>query len=90
MAHYRCYFLGATRSSAGASSSIDGAEDFNAETDDEAGTRAEALYRQRRNSVHGFEIWQAERLVLGHRMTEFDRQTRRLPDLAKRMRKGST
>jgi hypothetical protein len=66
MVRYRCYFLGDTKSRAGASSSIEAAADLEAETDDGARTAAEALYRQRRNQMRGFEVWQADRLVCRH------------------------
>jgi hypothetical protein len=61
---YCCYFFGPiTTSSFGASSSIDGVENFCAETDQNARMKAETMYRQRCNHVHGFELWQANRLV---------------------------
>lgn len=64
MTHYRCYFLATGNPFTGQSTSIDAAEDLDAETDDEARAQAKALYRRRRNRVHGFEVWQGDRLVL--------------------------
>jgi len=63
MADYRCYFFGTRSSPFGVPSSVEAAENFHAETDDEARMRADTIYRQRRNQIHGFEVWQANRLV---------------------------
>jgi len=66
MADYRCYFFGMGNSPFGAPISFEAAEDFRAETDDEARMRADTMYRQRRNQIHGFEVWRANRLVCRH------------------------
>lgn len=66
MAEYRCYFSGASNSPFGVSKLFEGAESFPAETDDEARMRAGIMYRQRRNQIHGFEVWQASRVVYRH------------------------
>ena len=66
--HYRCYFLGRSAGrpsgpSPDALGLIEAAVDLRAETDDEARALARAMYRQRRNRIHGFELWQGDRLV---------------------------
>jgi len=67
MPAYRCYFLGAGMAQSRTRPSIESAENFAAEGDAEALRQAEALYRTRVNQVHGFELWQANKLV--HRET---------------------
>ena len=67
MPAYRCYFLGVGVARSHARPSIESAENFVAECDAEALREAEALYRTRVNQVHGFELWQANKLV--HRET---------------------
>jgi hypothetical protein len=64
MAYYRCYFLEPhTRSPFGVPSLIEVVEDFSAETDEDARSKAEADYGRRRNHRHGFELWRGARLV---------------------------
>ncbi|MEW5704349.1 MAG: hypothetical protein AB1781_07185 [Pseudomonadota bacterium] len=63
MVDYRCYFLGAPTIHCGMTQSIDAAEDFSASSDEEARIKVETMYHQRRNQIHGFEIWQRDRLV---------------------------
>lgn len=67
MPAYRCYFLGAGEAQSRTRPSIESAENFAAESDAEALRQAEALYRTRVNQVHGFELWQGNKLV--HRET---------------------
>ena len=64
MADYRCYFFGPTAQWFGVPRSIEVAKDLRAESDDEARTVAETMYRERPNQTYGFELWQADRLVL--------------------------
>ena len=64
VADYRCYFFGhPTASTFSALSSIEAPENLSAETDDDAGMMAESIYRQRRNQIHGYELWQGTRLL---------------------------
>jgi len=63
MSDYRCYFLRPATLYFGAPSTIAATETFLAETDEQARLIAERLYRTRSNQIHGFEVWQANRLV---------------------------
>ncbi len=63
MTEYRCYFLGAGTSFFGMPRLIETAEDLRADTDEQARLLAERIYLRRRNHVHGFELWQGNRLV---------------------------
>ena len=63
MNEYRCYFLRPATIRFGAPSSIDTTQEFTAATDDEARLIAETMYQKRANQVHGYELWQGNRLV---------------------------
>jgi hypothetical protein len=63
MPEYRCYFFGTGASVFGAPRVVEAAENLRADTDEQARLLAETVYRRRRNHVHGFELWQADRLV---------------------------
>jgi hypothetical protein len=63
MPEYRCYFFGAGTSFFGAPYVVEAAENLCADTDEQARLLADALYHRRRNHVHGFELWRADRLV---------------------------
>ena len=67
MAEYRCYFFGPRDQTLGPERVFAATEIFQARTDDEARVRAHVLSR-RGNHAHGFEIWQADALVLRHRL----------------------
>jgi hypothetical protein len=47
----------------GAPTSIDITEEFGAYTDGQAQLMAESLYQMRSDHVHGYELWQGNRLV---------------------------
>ena len=64
MPDYRCYFLNTANPFSGTSTSIDGVEDFSAKSDDKARAKAETLYGRRRNQLHGYEVWEGNRLIL--------------------------
>jgi len=67
MTHYHCYFLRPATLQFGAPTAIDTAEDFPAETDDQARLIAEAMYRRRCGETHGFEVWRGTTLVYRQR-----------------------
>lgn len=67
MADYRCYFLSTGDSCFGAMQTIAIADNFPANTDDEARLMAETLYRRQPDRSHGYEVWQANRLVYRHK-----------------------
>jgi hypothetical protein len=67
MRDYRCYFLRPAMIFFGAHSAIDITEEFGAYTDGQARLMAESLYQMRSSRVHGYELWQGNRLVHRHR-----------------------
>lgn len=75
VASYRCYFFGTASPFLGTTSSIERAENMDAETDEEARIKAEAMYGQQRNRAYGFELWQANRLVYRYQDPKADHQT---------------
>lgn len=56
------------------------AEDMDAETDEEARRKAEAMYGEQRNRAYGFEVWQANRLVYRYHDPKADHQSDLPPD----------
>jgi hypothetical protein len=56
MPYYRCYFLSEDHA-------IAAVEAYDAASDKEAREKAEALFRQRRDKLAGFEIWAGSRRI---------------------------
>jgi len=63
MSEYQCFFFGSPNSFLGGGVSCRSAETFQADTDEAACLRADALCRIRQKNIEGFELWQACRLV---------------------------
>lgn len=84
MTEYQCYFFGTDARPSAAAHSFESADNFQAETDDEARMTADMMYRRRRHRPYGVEVWQANRLVFRHSAAFGDSQVPMEPPVTPR------